>query len=182
MKRLVFNFTKIPFLKCLINIYHLVAEVPNGQNLFTESNLGDWLSSYVQFYSCGHFSAAEKCKLLKVNRKGNGDTISTSGEKVEIKMSFFRYLGDIFNCHGDNSDLCKERSRRAIGTRTEIISLCKEINFGNNQISNMLLIYHSVFPPGFVYNCEDWTNLTSKDYSCLENAQENVLRHGNGDT
>ena len=45
--------------------------------------------------------SAEKCKLLKVNSKDNGDTISISREKVEIKMSF-RYLGDIFNCHGDN--------------------------------------------------------------------------------
>ena len=120
--------------------------------------------------------STKKCKLLKVNSKDNGDTISISGEKVEIKMSF-RYLGDIFNYHGDNSDLCKERARKAIGTSTEIISLCKEINFGKNQISEMLLLYHSVFLPRLVYNCEAWTNLTCKDYSCLENVQKNFLRH-----
>ena len=119
--------------------------------------------------------STEKCKLLKVNSKDNGDTISISGEKVEIKTSF-RYLGDFFNYH-DNSDLCKERARKAIGTSTEIISLCKEINFGKNQISEMLLLYHLVFLPRIVYNCEAWTNLTCKDYSCLENAQKNFLRH-----
>ena len=90
--------------------------------------------------------STEKCKLLKVNGKDNGDTISISGEKVEIKTSF-RCLGDIFNYHGDNSDLCKERARKAIGTSIEIISLCKEINFGKNQISEMLLLYHSIFLP-----------------------------------
>ena len=54
MKRLeVFDLTKIPFLKYLIGIYRLIVEVFNNQNRFTESNLGDWFSSYVQFYSGG---------------------------------------------------------------------------------------------------------------------------------
>ena len=56
VKRLVFDLTEIPLLKCLISIYGLIVEVLNDQNLFTESNLGDWFSSYVQFYSCVHFS------------------------------------------------------------------------------------------------------------------------------
>ena len=33
----------------------LIVKVLKGQNLFTESNLGDWFSSYVQFYSGGHY-------------------------------------------------------------------------------------------------------------------------------
>ena len=56
MKRLVFDLTKIPFLKSLISIYRLIVEVLNNWNLFTESNLGDWFSSYVQLYSGFHFS------------------------------------------------------------------------------------------------------------------------------
>ena len=55
-KRLVFDLTEIPFFKCLINIYRLIAKVLNDQNLFTESNLVNWFSSYVQFCSGGHFS------------------------------------------------------------------------------------------------------------------------------
>ena len=51
-----FDLTKIPFLKSLISTYRLIVVVLNDQNLFTESNLGDWCSSYVQFYSGGHFS------------------------------------------------------------------------------------------------------------------------------
>ena len=56
MKRLVFDLTKMPFLKCLVSIYRLIVEVLNDQNLFAESSLGDWSSSYVQFYSGGRFS------------------------------------------------------------------------------------------------------------------------------
>ena len=56
MKRLVFDLTEIPFLKRLIRISCLIVEVLNDQNLFTESNLANWFSSYVQFCSGGHSS------------------------------------------------------------------------------------------------------------------------------
>ena len=55
VKRSVFDLTKIPFLKLLIGISRLIVEVLNDQNLFTESKLANWLSSYVQFCSGGHF-------------------------------------------------------------------------------------------------------------------------------
>ena len=93
----------------------------------------------IQRMKCLEFST-EKCRLLKINCKANDDTISISGKKVEIENSF-RYLGDIFNSQGNNSDLCKNRLGRAVGTSIEIISLCKEVNFGKNQINNMLLLY-----------------------------------------
>ena len=51
MKLLVFDLTKIR----LTVISPLIVEVLNGQNLFTESNLVNWFSSYVQFCSGGHF-------------------------------------------------------------------------------------------------------------------------------
>ena len=56
VKRLVFDLTKIPFLKRLISISRLIVEVLDDQDLFTESNLANWFSSYVQFSSGGHFS------------------------------------------------------------------------------------------------------------------------------
>ena len=56
MKRLVFDFTKIPFLKRIIGISRFIVEVLNDQNLFTESNLANWFSSYIQFCLGGHFS------------------------------------------------------------------------------------------------------------------------------
>ena len=56
MKRLIFDLTKIAFLKRLISISRLIVEVLNDRNLSTESNLASWFSSYVQFCSGGHFS------------------------------------------------------------------------------------------------------------------------------
>ena len=59
MKHLVFDLTKIPFLKRLIGRSRLIVEVLEDENLFTESNLANWFSSYIQFCSGGHFSRAE---------------------------------------------------------------------------------------------------------------------------
>ena len=56
VKRLVFDLTKILFLKRLSGISRLIVEVLNDQSLFTESNLANWFLSYVQFCSGGHFS------------------------------------------------------------------------------------------------------------------------------
>ena len=56
VKRLVFDLTKIPLLKRLISIPHLIVEVLKDQNLFTESNLANRFSSYVQFCPGCHFS------------------------------------------------------------------------------------------------------------------------------
>ena len=56
MKRLVFDLTKIPFLKRLIGISRLIVEVFNDKNLFTDSDLANWFPSYVQFCSGVHFS------------------------------------------------------------------------------------------------------------------------------
>ena len=50
--------------------------------------------------------------------------------------------------------MIKDRVGKAVGTTNEIISLCKEVNFGKNQISNMLLPYRSIFIPRLIYNCE----------------------------
>ena len=63
VKRLAFDLTEIPFLKCLISIYCLIAKVLNDQNLFTESNLVNWFSRYFQFCSGGHFSKRAEAAL-----------------------------------------------------------------------------------------------------------------------
>ena len=40
----------------------------------------------------------------------------------------------------------------------------------------MLLLYRSIFIPRLIYNCETWTNITSKDYAPLRKSQLSFLR------
>ena len=63
VKHLVFDLTKIPFLKCLVSLPCLIVEVLNDQNLLTESNLANSFLSYVQVCSGGHFS--ERAEVWK---------------------------------------------------------------------------------------------------------------------
>ena len=93
--------------------------------------------------------------------------------KVE---ELFRYLGDTFNSKGDNVALCKHRVDESVGSTIETISLCKETNFGKDQIYSMITMYQSVFLPRLIYNCESWSSLTQKDISNLQDAQLNFLR------
>ena len=88
----------------------------------------------------------------------------------------FKYLGDTFNSKGNNVALCKHRVDKSVGSIIEIISLCKETNFGKHQIFSMMVMYQSVFLPRLIYNCESWSNLTHKDISNLQGAQLNFLR------
>ena len=87
----------------------------------------------------------------------------------------FKYLGNTFNTKGDNVALCKHRVDKSVGSIIEIISLCKETNFGKHQIFSMMVMYQSVFLPRLIYNCESWSNLTHKDISNFQGAQLNSL-------
>ena len=88
VKRLVFDLTKIPFLERLRGIFCLIPEVLDDQNLFTESNLAKWFSSFVQFCSSGHFperaEAARQCgKMNHLN------PILPGGGRILPPLRFF---------------------------------------------------------------------------------------------
>ena len=81
--------------------------------------------------------ANEKCKLLKINTSDQQQSLQMNGQKMEVKDSF-RYLGDIFSSKGDNLAVIEERIKRSVGSTTELISLCKEVQFGDCQINKLI--------------------------------------------
>ena len=99
-----------------------------------------------------------------------------SGIKLEVDPQF-RYLSDIFNNKGNNSSLCEGPwPKKATGSNNEIISLYKESILGNTKISNMILLYYTVFIPRLTYSCESWSNLSSDNYAMLQKSQLTFLR------
>ena len=97
--------------------------------------------------------AAEKCRILKIYSFDFSNTVCVKGEYLKV-VTQFKYVGDVLNSRGDNSEMIKDRVGKAVETTNEIISLCREVNFGQNQIYNMLLLYRSIFIPRLIYNCE----------------------------
>ena len=119
--------------------------------------------------------SAEKCKILKINSTDKSSLLFLSGIKLEAD-THLRYLRDIFSNKVNNSSLCEQSAQKATGPKNEIISLCKESILGNTQTSNMILLYHTVFIPRLIYNCESWSNLSSENYSVLQKSQLTFLR------
>ena len=72
--------------------------------------------------------------------------------------------------------MCDNRTKRAVGTTTDLTSLCKEVKSGKKQLSNMILLYFSVFLPRLIYSSETWSYLSKKDLLTLLNAQLCFLR------
>ena len=79
------------------------------------------------------------------------------GHKIDV-VDEFRYLGN--ESKRDNSVLCETTAKKSIGTISKLISLCKVISFGKRQLTNMIILDHSVFVPRLIYNAEVWYNLT----------------------
>ena len=119
--------------------------------------------------------SSEKCKVLKINNSSNRDTLFIEDKALDIENST-SYLGDVFNDKGDITALCKDREDKAVGTIIELFSICKEVNFDQFKISNLLTLYQSVFIPGLIYSCEAWSNLKAKDYQVLQKLQLNFLK------
>ena len=81
VKRLVLDLTKIPFLKRLIGISRLIVEVLNDQNLFTESTLANWFSSY--------FGSVEKWITVRGIQATWNQTLKTQTWKLIIPTDSF---------------------------------------------------------------------------------------------
>ena len=105
----------------------------------------------------------------------NSDGFKVNGIGIKVVESA-RYLGDLFNIKGDNSDMCRERHLKAKGTSVELCSLSRGLSFGIRQIESMLILYKTVFVPRLIYNCEAWSKLKAADYKILQSAQLKFMR------
>ena len=72
--------------------------------------------------------------------------------------------------------MIKSRVDRCHGSVAELISICKEAHFGQQQIERMFLLYKAVFLPRMIYNCESWSKMTSKDIAELQRGQLHYLK------
>ena len=102
MKRLVFDLTKIPFLKRLIDISRLIVEVLNDRNLFRESSLANWFSIYVQFCS-GHFSKRAEVYLFIVLSCISSTKVYAELEVKDLDTSVVKIIYININHLGDNT-------------------------------------------------------------------------------
>ena len=88
--------------------------------------------------------SAKKCELLAIGSDDAGYTLDVNGRTMK-HVSSVKYLEDILNAQGSNVDLIKSRVHRCHGSVAELISICEEAHFGQQQIEMMFLLYKAVF-------------------------------------
>ena len=119
----------------------------------------------------------KKCVMLTINgKKGDIDPFLTIDDHVIEKVRLAKYLGDLFNDHGNNKDLIEARAKKANGKTISILSMCEEGNLGKYLILVMLLLYRTMFLATMLFNAEAWSHMTSDNIQKLKVEQLKYLK------
>lgn len=120
---------------------------------------------------------ALKCLLLCINAK-KGDVIPRLkiGETALSVVTSAKYLGDIFNCAGNNNDMIEDRKKKGKACIINALSVCSEVTMGIYTIQTMMLLYRSVFLAVMLYNAQSWSKLSTDNINTLQVVQLSYLK------
>ena len=114
---------------------------------------------------------------MVVNKKKNERLgIMLIGNERMKYVKFLKYLGDIFQEDGKNSELVKDRVARGLAVILRIEAILSEIEFGKHTIEVALLLYHALFISSILFNAQAWRNFTENDFNELQKLQLRLLR------
>ena len=121
--------------------------------------------------------SGSKCLGMAINNDGDlPPPLQINEEKKVIPAHEIVYLGDVFNDQGNNDSLIKDRVRRGTKAIICITALIRETSLGIFEVSVWLLLYHSLFIPTVLFNCQAWSRLRQKDIENLQTIQLKFLK------
>ena len=89
---------------------------------------------------------------------------------------FAKYLGDIFNSKGDNTDMVVDRVNKGLKCMISSISLASEITLGIHLIHTQILLYKVMFLAVVIFNSCAWNNISDTQMSKLRTVQLKFLK------
>ena len=98
-----------------------------------------------------------------------------NGKEIDI-CETTKYLGDIFNSKGNNSDLIDDRVKKGLACMMSSVSLASEISLGVHLIKILVCLYKIMFLTVVLFNSGAWNNLTSTDVNRLTTIQLKFLK------
>ena len=120
---------------------------------------------------------APKCKAMVVNKQMNEKLAIMYIENVLIEhVHHLKYLGDIFQDNGKNTELIKDRISRGIVVILKIEAILADVQLGKHTLKVSLLLYRALFLSSVLFNSQAWRNLTSKDFADLQRVQLRLLK------
>ena len=119
----------------------------------------------------------DKCLCLPINLSDKEATpvLVVNGKEIDI-CETAKYLGDIFNSKGTNSDLIDDRVKKGLACMMSSISLASEISLGVHLIKILVCLYKIMFLTVVLFNSGAWNNLTSTDINRLTTIQLKFLK------
>ena len=118
-----------------------------------------------------------KCMIMGINLKAKDSIprLKIDGKPIPV-VEKAKYLGDMFNKLGNNSDLIDNRVRSGLACIINSMSLCNDITLGAYAIDTLLLLYQSVFIQVVLYNAQAWCVMNEKQMKALKTMQLKFLK------
>ena len=123
----------------------------------------------------------KKCKSLIANQKKRDPipTLMIQDEALENAL-MIKYLGDIFNVKGDNSDMVQDRVKRGTAAMVSIEAILTDLQLGTHTVSVYMLLYQALFLSTMLFNSQAWSNVSKKDIESLQTCQLKMLKRITG--
>ena len=119
----------------------------------------------------------EKCVVLPVNVPDSMavPVLLVNGREMDI-VEFTKYLGDIFNDKGTNTDLIKDRESKGLKCMISSMALASELTLGIYLIKTLISLYKIMFLPVVTFNSGSWNNITVAEMNKLQVVQLKFLK------
>ena len=116
------------------------------------------------------------CMVMNGRKKFEAPTLKIDDSKSVLPATELVYLGDVFNCKGNNDGLIADRIKRGTKAMITIAALMAEVNVGIYRISTFLLLYYSLFISTMLFNSQTWSNIRKMDIAALTTLQLKFLK------
>ena len=82
----------------------------------------------------------------------------------------------MLNKKGNNELLIEDRGKKGNGKLVAAFAMVDEVTFGVHTFPTQILVYHSIFLPTLLYNCQSWSNITVNEITKLTTVQLKFLK------
>ena len=139
----------------------------------SESHLKAVLFSYRKRLGYGK----AKCLSMIVNaKKSDISPVLMIEDHVMKQVKQSKYVGDIFNDKGTNSDLIDDRIRKGTGKMISLLALGEESSLGKYTIQTLIFLYKTTFIQMLIFNSQAWSHITKGNITALERLQLRFLK------
>ena len=105
----------------------------------------------------------DKCVILPINVTDSMSVpvLTVNGRQMDI-VKKAKYLGDIFNTRGTNSDLIDDRVANGLKCIISTMSMAREITLGVHLMKTLISLYKIVFLKVVTFNSGAWNDITGQ--------------------